>query len=657
MNTTLRCIIAAITLVSASAYWADNHAIATNHTLQSMNATTIMPGITARGRAASEPISFDFGYCYDARNCVGMSGSEYQKFAIYIPEETVKRYAGATVDAAVIANGAIPKEEYSNFKIGIFKGCDDETPLVGMDANMPARHLYEWTTYEFPEPYVIKADEPFYLIMTWPVRSYPRNEDDLEDNYFPCATDQAMVPDDRGYSDLVCSIDLGSGEMEWWNYGPLCGNNCMRLRLSGDNLPQDEVVPFNIYVPSRVAPGEPFEGYVSVVNYGANPVWNCKLLVQVGDDEPVEREYTFMDASGRNPEPLKYHEAYGVDFLTVTDQVGPYLEVKVTVAEVNGVPNGETENNWISTVTPSFKDEDGYERALYVEEVTGTWCGWCPMGIVAFEQMRHSYPDRFAGIAIHVPTDPMVAADGSFDDVAEIFGGSAPAMSVNMNRDPDQLASPSPYNMHLAFDFYATQLSYVKPTITVTDIDDSHVSFTADFEFAGDAENIYTVYYIVTEDNVGPHLQKNDFPTGIQDIDGMEKWEKDKRYVETIFNDVARTRVKISDTSVIFPEKIKGKTKYSHDYTITYSEATGKVKAENCNVIAMIANNINGLTENAAISRCKTFTSIEEIGEGESADAPVEYFDLGGRAVDPASAPAGIYIRRQGNITTKVAKH
>ncbi|CAN5417670.1 hypothetical protein BH11BAC2_BH11BAC2_21140 [soil metagenome] len=49
------------------------------------------------------------------------------------------------------------------------------------------------------------------------------------------------------------------------------------------------------------------------------------------------------------------------------------------------------------------------EKKYFVEEGTGTWCGWCPRGTVFMEYMRDTYPNQFVGIAVH-NADPMVVA-------------------------------------------------------------------------------------------------------------------------------------------------------------------------------------------------------------------------------------------------------
>ena len=48
-------------------------------------------------------------------------------------------------------------------------------------------------------------------------------------------------------------------------------------------------------------------------------------------------------------------------------------------------------------------------------------------------------------------------------------------------------------------------------------------------------------------------------------------------------------------------------------------------------------------------------SGIDDI-EAVTPDVPVEYYNLQGLRVDYESAPAGVYIRRQGNDVSKVLK-
>ena len=47
-----------------------------------------------------------------------------------------------------------------------------------------------------------------------------------------------------------------------------------------------------------------------------------------------------------------------------------------------------------------------------MEEYTGTWCGWCPRGLVALEVMSRLYPDDFIGLSYH-NGDPMAVMESS----------------------------------------------------------------------------------------------------------------------------------------------------------------------------------------------------------------------------------------------------
>ena len=45
---------------------------------------------------------------------------------------------------------------------------------------------------------------------------------------------------------------------------------------------------------------------------------------------------------------------------------------------------------------------------VVIEEGTGQWCGYCPMGILSFEYLKEIYPDQFIGIAVHNNDNMMV---------------------------------------------------------------------------------------------------------------------------------------------------------------------------------------------------------------------------------------------------------
>jgi hypothetical protein len=46
------------------------------------------------------------------------------------------------------------------------------------------------------------------------------------------------------------------------------------------------------------------------------------------------------------------------------------------------------------------------DKAVFIEEATGTWCQWCPRGTVMMHHMEEYYPNNFVGVAVH-NSDPM----------------------------------------------------------------------------------------------------------------------------------------------------------------------------------------------------------------------------------------------------------
>lgn len=50
------------------------------------------------------------------------------------------------------------------------------------------------------------------------------------------------------------------------------------------------------------------------------------------------------------------------------------------------------------------------DKKVWVEEATGTWCGWCPRGEVYMNYLYAKYPEHFVGIAVH-QKDPMECKD------------------------------------------------------------------------------------------------------------------------------------------------------------------------------------------------------------------------------------------------------
>ncbi|NVK64577.1 MAG: Omp28-related outer membrane protein [Flavobacteriales bacterium] len=91
--------------------------------------------------------------------------------------------------------------------------------------------------------------------------------------------------------------------------------------------------------------------------------------------------------------------------------------INVTISAVNGGVDGDPSNNAGSAMYNTLSQQT--DKAVVIEEGTGTWCGWCPRGAVAMDYMVSTYPVDFIGIAVH-NGDPMTVTE--YDNGAGISG-------------------------------------------------------------------------------------------------------------------------------------------------------------------------------------------------------------------------------------------
>ena len=72
--------------------------------------------------------------------------------------------------------------------------------------------------------------------------------------------------------------------------------------------------------------------------------------------------------------------------------------LELTVTKVNGNNNIAEDNTATNSIIVL---EKAAERVSVVEEMTGTWCGWCPRGHVALENMKKTFGDKVITLASH----------------------------------------------------------------------------------------------------------------------------------------------------------------------------------------------------------------------------------------------------------------
>lgn len=175
----------------------------------------------------------------------------------------------------------------------------------------------------------------------------------------------------------------------------------------------DEVKVTRCYTSDKKVPFN-----ATFTNYGVDPIITANIDVTV---DGVTRTLRYSDGIG-------FLEQATIDEDIVPPTTPMRTDMKINISKING-----HEVNIPSAIDGSIiavnEDED-LCRMPVIEENTGTWCGWCPRGLVGMEKLREKYGEDVALIGIHTGQD--ARTNGMMDEVIAAFGATgAPTCLVN----------------------------------------------------------------------------------------------------------------------------------------------------------------------------------------------------------------------------------
>ncbi|MBR4297751.1 MAG: hypothetical protein IKT82_06150 [Bacteroidaceae bacterium] len=296
----------------------------------------------------------------------------------------------------------------------------------------------------------------------------------------------------------------------------------------------------------------------------------------------------------------------------------------------------------LSTTPALATDEvETYERKIVVEKSTGTWCGYCPRGILGFRTMYEKYPDNFIGIAIH--NDDMYSPTYIYYVWQRLDGYPDCELNRKHHIDPNEMSLEN---------YYLFEIDKATARIQMTAQWENEqrtkaVIYTTT-RFAHDRDEEFRIAYVVTENSVGPYLQANNYSGGTFDMGGFEK--EDSR-VYMLHDHVARSISTLNGESESVPSQPKARTDYQHEYVLTLPDNIQN--KENIELIVLLINQSTGEIENADV---KKFADIQAFGTTEisqisakSSSAEV-YYDLYGRRYSEKPKQSGVYIHRGNKI-------
>lgn len=491
-----------------------------------------------------------WGYC-NGVDPVAFGTKTAAKGAIYIPAEVAQLYKGFTVSAV---------------KYGLAAQADDVEVFVTKDLNADpivtkkASVAYKgWNEVALTTPYEIDG-EGFYI-------GY---------SYTGSAVSLGMT---TTFSENGCWADLGDG---WQNYATQKGESAKALaiqaRITGDNLPLDLMLYTDTHE-YAVVKGEPCKLEFSVKNLCSVAVRNLQVGYSIDGGEETVCDFKTTMGSNIDKSFAIEHEGFST--------TGKH-SLKMRVVSINGKDDAYAPNSEL-VLGLNVKNSLPVQR-LVVEEGTGTWCQYCPKGIVAFRETAAAYPEHFIGIAVH--KDDALATDS----YSELKFSGYPDSYLNRNLKSNVEPSASAYTS--AISNIKDRVPTVGVEVNAEYTDDTkkqiHAEALATFVSAQQGIN-YRVSFVLIENGIKGYSQVNAYAGGSSVMGGFEKLSN-PAYID--MDHVARMNYSYQGFEGSIPTDVEADQTVSYETTLAMPTVQN---ADNCELVALVIDANTGRIENGAI--------------------------------------------------------
>lgn len=452
----------------------------------------------------------------------------------------------------------------------------------------------------------------------------------------------------------------------WATFTSMVGSLCMYLTLEGDNLPQNVISPLTYEGETYTKPGEKSNLFVLYDNKGANNIESVGISASVNGGTEAKYNGIVFDYETMEPGATKPgSRGLALFQIPIPADVEGTANIKFAIDRIN-----DAEGKLIEGSYQILSYNNGYERKVVFEDVTGNWCGWCPAGTVMLEYLKETYPEALL-IGVHgsqssTVRDPM-AVTAYANALNEMIQGY-PSILVN-RYDVFSPGGRSEAQLKASADEYMEQMTsypaYGTIEFTSSKRSSSNLNVSARANFSVNLAAPHSVTFVTIQDEAGPYNQTNYYAG--QNVP-LGSWNNAGSSVKTMFNDVARGyKANIAVADVVE----KGKEYTTKTTTVSYSKIDATKPHR---VAALLINDNTGEIVNASVMECLEGDSagVEDvIAGGSDADitigagsisvtgaTTVAVYSLDGRKVadgDATGLAAGIYIVVADGHSTKVA--
>lgn len=583
------------------------------------------------------PEYVQFSYSETPRGYGGYSEDSYKGGAMLITDYVAARFDKCKITEVEIANGRFFDQDQVPVRI-FFTHSLNETPFYCFSDFMDIEKPLQYKTYALPEPVEISSGEPFFVgySVFAPKAVAPKYEVNC-----PVITDAVYHTDfPGGY--IGFSLNTGEPEqMDWNDEGYAGGQVCIRLKIEGENLPQNTVELKSVTLHECVTPEITNNADVAICNLGVNKISDVDIAYKVLD-QTVSKHIEFSN-------PLEYNQSIWTSIEFSVPEEGANVPVSFTIEKVNGHTPSTTAVTGREVTIHSLYPDNGFAHNMLVEEAGGRGCGWCVRGIVGIDRMMKAHNDgTFIPISAHHIGYGEDTAPYNYEPFWERYITHNPSCLINRSISRIGVTDPNSYNLAWYYDDITNTPAIAAIEVKEYTLEDDWLSVNSDVTFALPEENgVYSVAYVVTEDKVGPYVQNNAYAGDTNSA--MDGWENLGEHVVTYYDFLARGISNFDGTPLAVPAKIEPGDKYNHSDKVSMVKVSDM---SNLSLVAMVINDKTGWIENSCRVAVEDLAAIQGVMI-DSDTYPVEYFDLSGRKLSGCPS-SGIYIRRQGAHSEKI---
>lgn len=591
--------------------------------MKKVDGTQIHLGLRNNLRAATG--SLWWGYCDEtAYTKIGIdnAGSDVVfSAATRVDASALNVYDGNQISGMRFAVG----EPVVNSRVYILPDLEGSAPIYEQTVGT-VNDVSDWIEVSFDEPIDIPEGE-FYICY-----------------------DVSPGRGSTGYPIYLSSVAhegacyLNINNQGWEDYAELEGWTALmiQIELSGDNMPEN-AISYEAVSDGRAENGREFTLQGQVKNMGVNAIESLEITSTIsGVADPVVQTVECSIATGST----------GIFTITLPAiETGEY-DVEMAITKINGEAYSEAGNSLTAHVSCYDKL---YDKTVVVEEGTGTWCGYCPRGIVGLEYMKTTYPDSFIAIGVH--NGDAMASSTYQEFVLNYFTGFPLCV---VNRWSSLVIDPNATDLELAYQIVRSNPAIGDITITSASFNEAGDAITvtteSEFGFSGSAS--YRVAIVLLENDVTGYRQTNYFAGGI--YGEMGGWEDMASYVDWSYDDVARGIYGSWRGSVnSLPSEVTAGEIYTYTYEFTtkqVSQASIQDK-DQLEAVALLINTQTQEIENAHKLAIKYQASANTVGqdnvniyaEGGKVVVVGDYTDLkvytvSGMLVENENLAHGVYI-------------